>query len=64
VLGPFVVIQHRDAGGAFGTQSTGHTRILGIAFNPFDNTVFNLNLDGAPDGAHPTYTEYRFFHDL
>jgi hypothetical protein len=63
MLGSFIVIKHGKSGGAFGTESSGHTRIVWVAFDPFYDTIFGVDFDRAPDRAHAADTEYRFFHD-
>jgi hypothetical protein len=63
MLGSFIVIEHGKTGGAFGAEASCHTRVVGVAFDPFDDTVFDIDFNRASDGAHAANTEYRFFHD-
>jgi hypothetical protein len=63
MLGPFIVVEHGKTSGTLGTEPSGNTRIVGVAFNPFDDTVFDIDFDRAPDRTHAANAVYRFFHN-
>ena len=62
--GTLFVVTLGKGSSAFGAEALAHGSVIGIAFHPNGNAIFDLDTDGAADSTHTANRMFNLFHNI